>query len=249
MNFLDLKDIAEQFMTLVNPIAPEKVTRAGEMAGLRPGRRVIDFGAGYAEPLALWGLAFGIQGVGIEIRPAACERARQRLAELGLSDHFTIVCQSAATYPVAAGAYDVATCLGASFIWGGFQPAVRALRRAIHAQGRVIIGEPYWLHSLAPPAYIRQESSFHTEAELYQIIRQQGFELAYVVRASHDDWDRYEADNWRGLLAWLEANPEHPERAEVWAHLHHSQTEYIQYAREHCGWALYVLQPSPAGAP
>ena len=44
MNFLDLKDISERYMELVNPICAEKLLRIGQVMGLRPGQRVIDFG-------------------------------------------------------------------------------------------------------------------------------------------------------------------------------------------------------------
>ena len=63
------------------------------------------------------------------------------------------------------------------------------------------------------------------------------------MRASHDDWDHYEAENWRGLLRWIDENPNHPERQQVIEHLHQSQDEYTRYAREYFGWAIYVLNP------
>ena len=58
-----------------------------------------------------------------------------------------------------------------------------------------------------------------------------------------DDWDRYEAGNWHGLVRWLEENPAHPERGTVIEHLHRVQDEYLAYGREYMGWAMYVLVP------
>jgi len=74
--------------------------------------------------------------------------------------------------------------------------------------------------------------------------REEGFDIEYVIRASHDDWDRYESDNWYGLIRWLEDNPSHPSRHEVIAHLHRTQDEYLRYGREFCGWAMYALAPA-----
>ena len=54
MKFLELKDISERYMRLLNPCSPEKIVKIGQMAGLEPGNRVIDFGAGFGESLALW---------------------------------------------------------------------------------------------------------------------------------------------------------------------------------------------------
>jgi SAM-dependent methyltransferase len=243
MNFFDLVNISERYMELVNPSSPEKVIRLGKFLRLRPGSRVIDFGCGFAEPLILWAENFGITGVGVEIREYACDRARQKLAEKGLSDRIDIVCASGSEYAFQPGAFDAAVCLGATFIWGGFQQTIQAMRPAIRQGGRLGIGEPYWLREQAPVKYLQQEASFHSEIELLRLARQEGFDYEYVVRASHDDWDRYEADNWHGLIRWIEDNPDHPERAAVIEHLHKSQEDYLTYGREYLGWEMVVLAP------
>ena len=64
MNFLDLVDISERNIELVNPTSPEKIVRVGQAAGLRPGQRIVEFGCGYGEVLALWAVHFGISGLG-----------------------------------------------------------------------------------------------------------------------------------------------------------------------------------------
>jgi len=117
------------------------------------------------------------------------------------------------------------------------------MRRAIGAEGRLGIGEPHWLRDSIPARYAAQETSVHSEHELLQIAREEGFNFEYVVRASHDDWDRYEADNWYGLIRWIEENPNHPEREDVIRHLRKIQDEYLKYGREYLGWAMYALAP------
>jgi SAM-dependent methyltransferase len=243
MTFFDLVDISERFMELVNPSTPEKMVKLGKFLRLREGSRVIDFGCGYAEALTLWAEHFGIAGIGVDIRDRACERARAKVSEKHLSERIEIVCSSGAEYPFQEGAFDAATCIGASFIWGGYRPSIQAMRRAIRKGGRLGIGEPYWQRDSVPPQYAAQESSVHSELELLRIAREEGFDFEYVIRASHDDWDRYEADNWHGLIRWLEENPDHPERGEVVEHLQKSQDEYLRYGREYLGWAMYVLAP------
>jgi SAM-dependent methyltransferase len=243
MEFFDLVNISECYMELVNPSTPEKTITFGQFLRLREGSRVIDFGCGYAEALVLWAEQFGIVGTGIEVRDHACERARRKVSERGLGDRIEIVCANAADYAFEAQAFDAATCIGASFIWGGFRPTIRAMRRAIHVEGRLGIGEPYWLRDSVPASYAAQQTSVHSERELLQIARQEGFDFEYVVRASHDDWDRYEADNWHGLIRWVEENPDHPERGDVIDHLHKIQDDYLIYGREYLGWAMYVLAP------
>ena len=243
MNFFDLVNISERYMELINPISPEKVTKIGRMAGLNENSRVIEFGAGYGEILTLWAENFGISGIGIDIRPHVCERARKKLNNKGLNNSIEIVCGKGAEYRFEKNSFDVAACIGSSFVWGGYRPTIQAMREAIKEGGKLIIGEPYWLKERVLIAYTRDECEIHTEHELLSIARKEGFDFEYVIRASHDDWDRYEADNWYGLLRWIEENTDHPERGEVISHLHKIQDEYLKYGREYMGWATYVLNP------
>ncbi len=246
MDFFDLVNISEAYMELVNPTSLEKVLALGRFLRLKEGSRVIDYGCGFGTALVLWAKEFGVTGVGIDIRPYACERAKEKVSAAGLTHRIQIVCGAGAEYPLGETRFDAATCIGASFVWGGYRPALQALRQAVHLQGRVGIGEPYWIRSDAPPEIRQKEPSFHLESELLSIARAEGFDMEYVVRASRDDWDRYEADNWHGLVRWLEANPHHPERNEVTTHLHKVQDDYFSFGREHFGWAMYALAPSLA---
>lgn len=241
MDFFDLVNISERFMELVNPSSPEKIIKIGKFLRLQEGSRVIDFGCGFAEPLVIWAETYGIHGVGIDIRPQACERARAKIASRNLDSRLEIVCMDASQYEFKSQTYDAATCLGASFIFGGFKQTIQALGEAIKPAGRLAIGEPYWVSRQVPPEYSQQELTVLTELELLQIAHESGFDYEYLVRASHDDWDCYEADNWHGLIHWLEDNPEHPDRGEVLAHLHKSQEEYFRYGREFLGWEMIVL--------
>jgi SAM-dependent methyltransferase len=166
------------------------------------------------------------------------------MSERGLADRIEIVWAKGAEYPFEERGFDVASCIGASFIWGGYRPTVRAMKRAIRSGGRLVIGEPHWLRESIPPEYAKEERDVHTEYELLQITREEGFDFEYMVRAGHDDWDRYESDNWYGLIRWIEENPNHPERGEVIDHLHRIQEEYLRYGRAYMGWAIYILAPA-----
>lgn len=116
MKFLALKDISEQGMELINPVLPEK-------------SRVIEFGSGYGEVLALWVEHFGIPGIGVEVRLAAHQRAQPKMIERGWSDRIQLVCQDAAQFLFEHHGFDVAACIDSTFIWGGFQPTLRQIGR------------------------------------------------------------------------------------------------------------------------
>jgi SAM-dependent methyltransferase len=243
MEFFDLVNISERYLDFASPVSPAKVVELGKYLGLREGSRAIDFACGYAESLVLWAEHFGIAGTGVEVREHACRRARARVAEKGLSGRIEIVCAQAADYPITEHAFDAATCIGASFAFGGYRHTIRALKRAVRATGRLAIGEPYWLRDRVPPELVAQEPGYHSEFDLLRIAREEGFDFEYVIRASQDDWDRYEAGNWHGLIRWLEDHPDHPEREVVIQHLRKIQDNYLGYGREYVGWAMYVLAP------
>jgi ubiquinone/menaquinone biosynthesis C-methylase UbiE len=245
MEFFDLMSISHRDMELLNPSTPEKILKLGKILGMKEGARVIDYGSGCAEPLALWGKEYGITGVGVDISPDFCARAAKKLSAEGLSDRIEIVCGKGADYPLEEGRFDVATCIGATFIFGGYRETVQALKRAIHSEGRLGIGE-VCVSETVPPEYAQNEFNARTETELLRVTREEGFEIQYVIRASRDEWDRYYSDNWDALLRWLEENPSHPDRQQVFEHLRHSQDEYFRYERPYLGWAMYVLKPGMA---
>ena len=243
MNFLDLKDIAERNLEIVNPISPEKIVTIGRMAGMRAGQRLIDFGCGFAEPLVLWAENFGISGVGVDIRQKAIERARNKIVQRGLAERLQVAQGAGAEYRFEPGSFDYAACVGATFIWDGYKPALQALKQAIRPNGKLIVGEAYWLKDSVPPELAQSQTGIYSESWLLKTTWDEGLEVEYAVRASHDDWDAYEAGNWYGLSRWIEENPAHPERQEVIEALHESQAEYFRYGREYFGWAIYLLAP------
>ena len=241
MDFLDIFNISERNIEILNPSSEEKIITLGKYLGLRPGSSILDFGCGYAEPLKLWAQTYGIGGIGVDVRPHACERATNKLKAAGLSEQIQIVCSEGAKLEYAPNSFDAVTCIGASFIWGGFRDALQAMKPALKEGGRIGIGEPYWISGNVPEVYAAQYPGFYTECQILQIIREEGFELGYLVRASHEDWDRYEGGNWDGILQWLKENSDHPDREQVMNHMRTDQDNYLNYGREFLGWSMYVL--------
>ena len=99
--------------------------------------------------------------------------------------------------------------------------------------------------TLVPPEFAQPVPEIKSEPELLTILHEEGYELGTVMHASRAEWDRYESDNWLGLLQWLREYPEHPDRQQVIDHLHDTQEDYLRYGRHYIGWALYVLFPGP----
>ena len=241
--------ISHRYMEILNPSDSEKIIQLGKRLKLKKGSRVIDFGCGCAEPLTLWAEEFGITGIGIDISRDFCERARDKLVKRGLSGQIEIVCSPVADYVFEEGAFDAATCIGSTFVFGGFQQTIRAMKRAVHQHGRLGIGETHWLSNQVHPQYSQKQATTHTEPELAQFTRNEGFELEYIIRSSRDDWDRYVSDSWYGLIRWLEENPHHPDHEQVFKHFRTDQDDYLQFQSQYMGWAMYCLAPLKSHLP
>jgi protein-L-isoaspartate O-methyltransferase len=238
-----LYDIAEQYMELINPFSSEKIITIGKFLNLKKDDRIIEFGSGFAEILVLWAESFGTKGIGIDIREHACERAQKKITERNLNDRIRIECIDGSKFKYEKGSFDVAACIGASFIWGGFRETILGMKDAIHPKGKLVIGEPYWITEPVPEEYLNKNEGIYTEIELLKIAREEGFDIEYMVRANNDDWDRYEASNWYSLSRWIEENQDHPDLQQVIDWYHEIQDDYLKYGREYCGWAVYILNP------
>ena len=247
MEFFELMDISHRYLEILNPSSHEKILAVGDVLNLNTGsdNRVIDFGCGKGELLALWAEKFGISGTGVDISEQFCETAISRIKERNLDNRINIVHANGAEYTTVDQDYDAGLCIGATFIWGGFRETIQALRKFVKPEGKLVIGEVYWLKNDIPQEYLNGSAPPGTmyEHELLQVANEEGYDIEYMVRASLDDWDRYNAGNWRGLVRWIHDNPDHPERQDIIDHLRTNQDDYLRYEREYLGWAIYVLNP------
>jgi SAM-dependent methyltransferase len=244
MEFFKLMDISHKYLEILNPTSREKILAVGDVLNLNADSRVIDFGCGKGELLALWAEKFGISGTGVDISEQFCERAIHNIKERGLDNRIEIVLANGREYTTDE-TYDAGLCIGATFIWGSFRETIQALKKYVKPNGKLAIGEPCWLKKDIPQDYLDNGAPPGTlyEHEILQISHSERYDIEYMVRASIDDWDRYNAGNWRGLVRWLSDNPEHPERQDVIDRLRKNQDDYLRYEREYLGWAIYVLSP------
>jgi len=247
MEFREIVSISQGPLSILNPLSLEKAIYMGEIAGMSEDLTVIDFGCGNGTLLGLWGETFGISGIGIEIREDACRTACMTIDELGLSEKISVFFADASEYEKEESEfYDFAVALGASQIWGGIEMTISVLSGFIRDTGAIIIGDRYWKCDSVSPEFSRQWPEILTEYEILQIIRDKGFDLKSVVRASDDDWDVYESGIWRNCLEWLlnEDNKNNSGSDEILNYYRRIQEEYLAYGREYTGWAMYLITPS-----
>lgn len=93
--------------------------------------------------LCTWARDHGINGTGIDMSQLFTAQAKQRAEELGVSERVHFIHNDAAGY-VTDEKCDVAACVGATWIAGGFAGSVELLAKSLKPGGMILIGEPWW---------------------------------------------------------------------------------------------------------
>lgn len=134
--------ISESEHRIHNPFTEEKYATLGRVLRMKPGTRILDLGSGSGEMLCT-GPDHGITGTGIDMSSLFTAQAKRRAEELGVSERVHFIHNDAAGY-VANEKCDVAACVGATWIAGGFAGAEELLAQSLKPGGIMLIGEPYW---------------------------------------------------------------------------------------------------------
>jgi SAM-dependent methyltransferase len=232
--------IAEREHVLQNPTSREKLLLLGERLRLAPGSRVLDLASGRGGPAVLLAQEYGCSVHGIEIAPEFHAVAVERAAAAEVGDRVTFELADAAAVELPTEAYDVALCLGASFVWGALAGTLDALEPVVRPGGHVVVGEPFWRRLPLPDGYEDRGEPITTLEGTIDIFESGDLHLVTVIASSEDDWDRYETLHWRAVEEWLAANPGDPDAAEVRAMHERWKRTYLRYGRDHLGWAIFV---------
>jgi len=226
---------------LQNPTSPGKIRELGERLGLGPGSHVLDIASGNGGPALILAETFGCRLTCVERAPEFVATARERTAAAGLEDRIEIVEADAATYEL--GRYDVALCIGATFVYGGLVPTLERLRHVAPLLG---VGEPYWRVWPLPPAPAGEERTDEGEwlplPDTIERIESTGVRVVSFIASSEDDWDRYESLHWLTLDEWLAANPDHPQAEEFRVRGAAGRARYLGWERATMNWAIFVCR-------
>ena len=165
--------------------------------------------------------------------------------ELGVADRVEFLHADASGY-VAEGTYDVAACIGATWIGGGVAGTIGLLARSLRPGGLLLIGEPYWLRLPPTEEAVREcragaVADFLLLPELLASFGALGYDVVEMVLADREGWDRYEAAKWLTMRRWLDANPDDDFAGEIRAELTSAPVRYAAYAREYLGWGVFAL--------
>lgn len=237
--------ITESAHRIHNPFTPDKLATLGSVLRLEPGTRVLDLGSGSGEMLCTWARDYGIFGVGIDMSQLFTEQAKLRADELGVADRVQFIHGDAAGY-VTDEKVGVAACLGATWIGGGVAGTIELLKKSLHSEGIILIGEPYWLQSpmtedIAKGCDANSISDFLMLPDLLASFADLDYDVVEMVLADQEGWDRYEAAKWLTMRRWLKENPDDDFAKDVRANLTVEPKRYAAYTREYLGWGVFAL--------
>ncbi len=243
-------DITHREHVVCNPTSEEKLTWLVRLLRLPTDAQVVDIACGKGELLIRLAEAYGARGEGIDISPFFIAEAQRRLAARapGASVTFTET-DGSAFEPDEPHSLDLASCLGASWVFGGHAATLDALAGMVKPGGWVVTGEPYWLRE---PAEEYLEASgvarddFGSHASNAQAGERRGLDLVQTVVSSQDDWDRYEGLQWYATDEYARDHPDDPDLAELVERVGKAKAAYLHWGRDTLGWAIYLFRARPA---
>jgi SAM-dependent methyltransferase len=238
-------EISEAGHRILNPITEDKLMLLGGICRLREGLRHLDLACGKGEMLGRWAQRYGTGGVGVDLSEVFLTAARERVRELGVADRVRFEHGDAGAYEAEPGAYDIVSCLGATWIGGGLAGTLALMRPALRPGGLLLVGEPYWTEPAPETAFEAigcEPDDFASLAGTLDRFEAAGTELVEMVLADGDSWDRYAAEQWFTVTEWLRAEPGHADAADMREFLAHARRTYLEYTRRYLGWGVFVLR-------
>ena len=238
-------DITHRDHVICNPLSVEKALELVSLLDLPKEARVLDIACGKGELLFRLAERYAVHGVGVDRSPYVIRDARVQAAVRVPNAVLSFLELDGGAYEAPAGSFDLALCVGASWVFGGHRGTLRALARWVRPGGQVLVGEPFWRR---PPerGYLAasglEAGSFATHAGNVSTGLEEGLTPLYTLVSNEDDWDRYESLRWRAAERYAAAHPDDPDVPELLAMQRHARDIYLHWGRDVLGWALYLFR-------
>ena len=239
-------DITHREHAVCNPTSEEKLARLVELLRLPTGAQVVDIACGKGEFLIRLAEVYGARGTGIDLSPFFITEAERRLTARVASAGITFTQMDGSDFKLdEPHSLDMASCIGASWVFGGHAGTLDALAGMVKPGGWVVVGEPFWQQEaseeyLAAAGVAREDIGSHSSnAESGE---HRGLDLVHTIVSSRDDWDRYEGLQWYATYEYARDHSDDPDLAEVVERVSTARAAYLRWGRDTLGWAIYVFK-------
>ena len=230
---------------ICNPTSEAKLDELVELLPLKSGARILDIACGKGEQLLRIARRHDANGVGVDISPYEVREANRRITAGSLEGQVEIIEGDGAKFSVLPNSFDLAMCLGASWIWDGYRGTIEALKGFVRPGGLVAIGEPFKLKE--PDAgYVEAAPGFAenlvTHAENVATAQQAGLTPLYNLVSNQDDWDRYEGQRMLSAEMYAAENPDDPDVRELLERQRRGNGTFLKWGRDTTNWAIYLFK-------
>ena len=246
-------DITHREHEICNPMSSEKLGDLVELLRLPPDSRVVDIACGKGEFLIRLAETYSARGVGIDISPFFIVDAETRLRGRAPSADVTFTQMDGADFkPEEPHSFALASCIGASWVFGGHPGTLDALSHMVEPGGWVVVGEAYWLQEPSEE-YLKASGdtreSFGTHAGNAEAGEEHGLDLVHTLVSNKDDWDRYEGLQWYATAEYARSHPDDPDLPELLSRVAKKREVYLRWGRDTLGWAIYAFRHRLPGSP
>jgi SAM-dependent methyltransferase len=245
MNIWKFYGVTHRDHLVMNPTSEAKTNEFISLLPLKPNARVLDIASGKGEQLLRIVDKYDATGIGIDISPYEVKAANGRASDRNLGDKVEFIEGDGAKHDFEPASFDLAMCLGASWVWGGHKGTIEALKKLVKPGGLIVLGEPYKLKEPSD-AYRELEPELAeglvTHAENVAIGQNAGLNLLYSIVSDHNDWDRYEGLRLRAAELYAEENPNDPDAKPILDRQRGEHDFYLKHGRDTLGWAIYLFR-------
>lgn len=248
MKFWKYFSVSHADLNILNPSSEAKLDALVNLLDLDSDARLLDIACGKGEFISRAIRHWQCTAVGIDLSPYFIADARKHVVQTGIADSVELLEQDGCTYEAEESSFDVASCLGASWIWGGYSGTLDALAKWTKPGGLVISGEPYWKKPPEP----HQCEAMGVTAETYgthegnvQLALDKGLGALYTLVSSDDEWDHYQSAQWLAVERYARANRDDEDTADILKTSRVFRDQYLEWERDVLGWAIYVFMKDP----
>jgi len=239
-------DVTHGMHTYLNPVNAGTVLEMEDILELTPDTRVLDIASGTGEMLVGFAERHGSIGVGVDVSPHFMRRAELNRTERVPDADLRFLEMKGEEYRLPEGeTFDVAMCIGASWIWSGFEGTLRALSGFVRPGGLIVSGEPYW-RCEPSPEYLKSDGmdqqDFHDLHGCSEVATGLDLDLVWMRTSSLQDWDRYEMTQVAAVDRFARMNPDHPDLDDIRDGVRRGKEAYLRFGRREMGFAFWVFR-------